>query len=260
MRRPSLELRAPWKHRWGVALAGHLERRQLALLPCASLLILRSPCLPPPSAGSYDDLVATPLARSRRSGGLIALNGSADALAAGLETPLSDLQPYMVTTAHADPTLAPMAEEPAAGAAAGGRPASVAGEPGSSLAAPFASRLRVASGSDSGSGAAGGGEGAVEAGEARTSPFNVPADAEMAEAAGVQQAALGQAGPEQVKQQEGQQRGGRQYWEEGDPSRALGMLEEELRDITGGLPNNAICFCAWVQVQPGPRGLPALRR
>lgn len=202
------------------------------------------------SAGSFDDLLqTTPLARSRRSGGF--LNGlMEDMIAAGLETPLSDLQPYTVRPFAGEPPLASMDEEPAAGeaaaaggaagAGAGGQPAAAAaGEPGSALAAPFAARLRVASGSESGgSGVSGGG---AEAGEpARTSPFDAAADAEMAEAAAAQQPgpAQQQQGLAALQQQPQRtpaaaRRASRRYWEEVDPSKALSMLEDELQQITG---------------------------
>ncbi|KAI7839130.1 hypothetical protein COHA_007133 [Chlorella ohadii] len=209
--------------------------------------------------GSFDDLLqTTPLARSRRSGGLLsngAVGSFEDVLAAGLETPLSDLQPYTVRPLAMEPSLAAMEEEPVAAdeaaapggtagtagaaAAAAGQAASAAagGEPGSALAAPFAARLRVASGSESGgSGLSGGGAEGGE--EPRTSPFVAAADAEMAEAGASQQRGQGQQGlaalQRQAQQTQLQQprRGSRQYWEEADPSKALGMLEDELQQIT----------------------------
>ncbi len=215
-------------------------------------------------AGSFDDLLqTTPLARSRRSGGLLsngAVGSFEDVLAAGLETPLSDLQPYTVRPLAMEPSLAAMEEEPVAAdeaaapggtagtagaaAAAAGQAASAAagGEPGSALAAPFAARLRVASGSESGgSGLSGGGAEGGE--EPRTSPFVAAADAEMAEAGASQQRGQGQQGlaalQRQAQQTQLQQprRGSRQYWEEADPSKALGMLEDELQQIT----------CEWLQ-------------
>lgn len=191
-------------------------------------------------------------------------------IAAGLETPLSDLQPYTVRPLAMEPSLAAMEEEPAAAAGeaaaadstagaagtAGGQAAAAAasaGGPGSALAAPFAARLRVVSGSESGgSGMSGGGAEGGE--EPRTSPFIAPADAAMAEAAtsaqqpGTGQQPPGQPGlaalqrqPQQAQQAQqaqrvqgsAQRRASRQYWEEVDPSKALGMLEDELQQITG---------------------------
>ena len=245
----------------GTWLSGPLRASHLTLPPLSEPSALSSS-----PTGSFDDLLqSTPLARSRRSGGFLNGDGSFDdMLAAGLETPLSDLQPYTVRPLAMEPSLAAMDEEPAAAAGeaaaadstagaagtAGGQAAAAAasaGGPGSALAAPFAARLRVASGSESGgSGVSGGGAEGGE--EPRTSPFIAPADAVMAEAAtSAQQPGPGQQPPgqpglaalqrqaQQAQRVQGsaQRRASRHYWEEVDPSKALGMLEDELQQITG---------------------------